>query len=80
MAGHEGTDGLTELQRDIYNFIKDSGPVTREQIGRRFNLPQWQLEKNFATLRHCELVRGYRKNGEVHITLWEKGVPGELEM
>lgn len=80
MAGQTGTDGLTELQRDIYNYIKDEGPVTHEQIMRKFSLAKWQLEKNFATLRHCELIRGYRENGNVFVTVWQEGGPGELKI
>ncbi|MFZ3171352.1 MAG: hypothetical protein WA118_05170 [Carboxydocellales bacterium] len=80
MAGQVGTEGLTELQQDIYNFIKTEGPVTHEQIMRKFSLAKWQLEKNFATLRHCELVRGYREKGIIYVTIWQEGGPGELEI
>lgn len=80
MAGQEGTEGLTELQKDIYEFIKDEGPVTHEQIMRKFSLAKWQLEKKFATLRHCELVRGFRENGTIFVKIWEEGDPGELEI
>lgn len=80
MAGQTGTDGLTELQRDIYNYIKDEGSVTHEQIMRKFSLAKWQLEKNFATLRHCELIRGYRENGKIFVTVWQEGGPGELKI
>ena len=80
MAGHEGTDGLTELQKDIYNYIKSDGPVTHEQMMRKFSLAKWQLEKNFATLRHCELVRGFRENGQIYVTVWEHKAQGEKEL
>lgn len=78
LAGQQGTDGLTELQKDIYEFIKKEGPVTHEQIMNKFQLAKWQLEKNFATLRHCELVRGFRENGRIFVTIWEEGTPGQL--
>lgn len=80
MAGQEGTEGLTELQTDIYNFIKAEGPVTHEQIMTKFRLAKWQLEKNFAVLRHCELVRGFRQDGKVFVTVWQDGGPGELKI
>ncbi len=80
MAGHEGTDGLTELQKDIYNFINTEGPVTHAQIMQKFGLSKLQLDKLFATLRHCELVRGFRDNGQIFITIWEKGGPGEMNL
>lgn len=80
MAGHVGTEGLTELQKDIYNFIKEEGPVTPDQILQKLKLEKWQLEKNFATLRHCELVSGYKENNQVYVKIWEKGSPGELKI
>lgn len=80
LAGQEGTEGLTELQQDIYNYIKAEGPVTHEQIMKKFQLAKWQLEKNFATLRHCELVRGFREKGQIFVKVWEDGDPGELKM
>ncbi len=80
MAGQTGTDGLTELQKDIYNYVKAEGPVTHEQIMKKFKLAKWQLEKQFAVLRHCELLRGFREGGQVYVTVWEEGGPGELKM
>lgn len=80
LAGQEGTEGLTELQTDIYNYIKAEGPITHEQIMVRFKLAKWQLEKNFAVLRHCELVRGFRQDGKVFVTVWQEGGPGELKI
>lgn len=80
MAGHEGTEGLTDLQKDIYNYIKAEAPVTHEQIMKKFSLAKWELEKNFATLRHCELVRGFRDKGQVFVKVWEVGSPGELKI
>jgi hypothetical protein len=80
MAGQEGTDGLTDLQKDIYNFIDTEGPVTAEQIMNKFSLSKLQLEKTFATLRHCELVHGFKENDKVFIAVWEKGGPGEMNI
>ena len=79
-AGQTGTDGLTELQSEIFNFIKTEGPVTHEQIATKLKLAKWQLEKNFATLRHCELVSAFRKDGQVFVRVWQEGGPGELKL
>jgi recombinational DNA repair protein (RecF pathway) len=61
-AGLEGTEGLTEPQKKIYEFVKGKGKVTREEILANFNLKNTELQTNLATLRHCELVKG-RKEG-----------------
>lgn len=70
MAGQEGTDGLTDIQKNIYNYIKAEGSVTHEQIMQQFSLSRLQLDKSFATLRHCELARASRENGKILLTLW----------
>ncbi len=78
IAGQEGTDGLTELQKEFYHYVKAEGPVTAEQIMNKLNLTKLQMEKNFAILRHCELVHGFRENGQIFIKIWEKDTLGRL--
>jgi len=80
LAGHEGTDGLTELQKEIYEYVKLNGKVTRENLEKKFQLPKWQLDKQFATLRHCELLRGTKIDGIVYILVMEQGGPGTLDV
>ncbi len=71
LAGHEGTQGLTELQKDIYEYVKSNGKVTPEDLAGKFQLAKWQLDKQFATLRHCELLKGAKIDGVVYIVLME---------
>ena len=66
--GLEGTEGLTELQKAIYNFIKSRGRVTGEEVMENFRLSRQDIETNFAILRHCNLVRGYKENGNIYLT------------
>jgi recombinational DNA repair protein (RecF pathway) len=67
--GQQGTDGLTKLQKEIYEFIKEKGRVTRQEIKEHFNLPEWELEKQFAVLRHCELISGRKEGDKVYFLL-----------
>lgn len=69
--GQKGTEGLTDLQKNIYNFIKEKGKATREEIIESINIPQWELEKQIAVLRHCELTKGFKEGDKVYLTLWE---------
>ena len=69
--GIRGTDGLTDLQRRIYDFVKDNGKVTGERLIERFNLDESELQTQLATLRHCELVKGYKENGEIYLALFD---------
>jgi hypothetical protein len=66
-SGSSGTEGLTTLQQAIYEFVKNRGKVTAEEIGQKFSLAPRDLQNQFATLRHCELVKGTKEGGSVYI-------------
>ena len=66
-TGLKGEEGLTPLQKEIYEFIKNKGKVTAEEIIKNFKITQRDLENQFATLRHCELVRGQKEGDKVYI-------------
>ena len=66
--GIEATEGLTELQRAIFEFIKSRGKVTSEELFRVFHLSPQELENQIAILRHCELVKGQKEGNKVHLT------------
>jgi len=68
--GLEGTDGLTDLQKEIYEYISEKGKATREQLMERFELPAAELENQFAILRHCQLLKGKKEGDAVYIVLW----------
>lgn len=69
--GLEGTDGLTDLQKELYEYIKSKGKVTRIDLMEKFKLPASELENQFAILRHCQLVKGKKEDDKVYIVLWE---------
>ena len=66
-AGLEGNEGLTELQKKIYEFVKAKGKVTREEILANFNIKEMELQTNLATLRHCELVKGHKEDNYIYL-------------
>ena len=68
--GLEGTDGLTEQQKEIYEYIRDRGKATREELHERFQIPLPELENQFAILRHCQLLKGKKEGDQVYIVLW----------
>lgn len=66
--GQRGVEGLTPIQKRIYELIKEKGKIRRDELTDHFDLPAWELEKQFAVLRHCELVRGFKEGNTVYIT------------
>ncbi|MCR3883628.1 hypothetical protein P0O24_01565 [Methanotrichaceae archaeon M04Ac] len=71
-AGLVGTQGLTDSQREIYEFIASKGGARREEIAGKFDLPAEELENQFAILRHCELVKGQKRVDGVYIVPFEE--------
>ena len=68
--GLEGTDGLTDLQKKIYEYIQEKGKATRAELMENFRLPSPELENQFAILRHCQLLKGKKEGDAVYIVLW----------
>ena len=68
--GVAGTDGLTDIQKTVYEFIKSRGEVTRQEIMEGLGLTLREMESSFAVLRHCELVKGQKKDDDYYITLF----------
>jgi len=66
--GQSGTQGLTELQKKIYEYVKERGKVEREELPKVFNLHPREMEVQFAVLRHCELIRGFKDGDKIYIT------------
>jgi len=68
--GLEGTDGLTDQQKEIYEYIQSQGKATMADIGKRFNLSEAELNNQFAILRHCQLLKGKKEGDSVYIVPW----------
>jgi len=69
-SGLKGVEGLTPLQRDIYEFIRDRGKVTALEVTASFSITLQDLNRTIATLRHCELVRGQKEGDNVYLVLF----------
>jgi hypothetical protein len=66
-SGLEGTAGLTDLQQAIYEFIRSKGKATREQLVDNFDLTEPDLQRQLATLRHCEPVKGRKEGNSIYL-------------
>lgn len=79
LSGQKGTDGLTELQKEMYEYVKVNGKVTPEALMKKFQLSETDMRRVFAPLRHCELLKGTIIDGTVYIMIMEGG-PGSLNV
>ena len=67
-SGLKEAEGLTELQKAIYGFVKSNGKVMHEDIMKKFNLTEPEMQTQLAVLRHCELVKGCKEGSKVYLT------------
>ena len=65
--GLKGVDGLSDLQKAIYEFVRGKGKVTREELLENFGMKETELQTQLATLRHCELVKGCKEDNGVYL-------------
>ena len=71
MARQEGTDGLTELQKNIYEYLMVNGQVTLDALMQQFHLSESQMSREFTVLRHCELLKATSIEGVKYIVIME---------
>ena len=64
--GQTGTEGLSETQKQIYGAVAERGRVSREELLEMFGLSAEGFEQEFALLRHCELLRGFKEGKTVY--------------
>ena len=56
-VGMKGTEGLADLQKKVYEFIKDKGKTTREEVKKYFNLSEAEMDAQLTPLMYSELVK-----------------------
>jgi len=64
--GQTGTEGLTELQKKMYGKVAERGKISREELTSSLNLTPEEMEREFAILRHCELLRAFKEGNIVY--------------
>jgi hypothetical protein len=69
LAGKEFS--LTPGQQKILDHITNSGPLSAEEICSQLAITLDEFQRNFATLRHMELARGFKDGDEVRFTLFQ---------
>ena len=66
----DAAGAVTETQSKILQILKETGGAAPEIISERLKLTPPDLEREIATLRHMEKVRGELRNGTRIIRLW----------
>jgi hypothetical protein len=65
LKGKDRLSTLTPLQMKIVDYIRGKGEAAMEEIVTNLNLTEEEFRREFATLRHMEILRGTKKNGKI---------------
>jgi hypothetical protein len=69
---HGHIPALTPIQQEIMRILKETGGLEPMALLEALpgQLTYAEFEREFATLRHMEKVRGERREGKVFVRLW----------
>ena len=62
---------ISDRQKKIYEFIKDRGKVTREEVANEFHIRELDLMQDFIILRRLGLAKSKKMEGTIYLTLWD---------
>jgi late competence protein required for DNA uptake (superfamily II DNA/RNA helicase) len=66
-AGLEGTSGLADIQKKIYEFVVSRNGATMQEIAQELGISPGELQNQFSILRHCELLKGQDREGIIYV-------------
>jgi hypothetical protein len=70
LKGKDKLSTLTPLQQRIVNTIKEKGEATFEELTANLTLTEEELRREFAVLRHMEVLRATKKDGKILYVLF----------
>ena len=62
LQGQDKFSALTSVQRRIADYVKGRGEATAGEIMENLNLTEQELKREFAVLRHMEVLRGTKRD------------------
>ena len=65
LKGKDKLSTLTPMQRKIIDYIKEKGGASIEEMVENLNLTEQELRREFAVLRHMEVLRATKKEGKI---------------
>jgi hypothetical protein len=65
LKGKDKLSTLTPLQLSVVNYLKKKGEATLEELIQNLNLTEGELRREFAVLRHMEVLRATKKEGKI---------------
>jgi hypothetical protein len=61
---------LTSTQQQLYELVREKGEISFPEAAKALELTEEEVRREFATLRHLELLRAKKSHQEILITLF----------
>jgi hypothetical protein len=65
-----GGNALTPLQQKLHDLVQERGEVPLLEAAAQLGLTEDELRREFAPLRHMEMLRACKKDDVIHLTLF----------
>lgn len=65
LKGKDKLSTLTPMQMKIVDYVKGKGETTIEEMAKDLHLTDEVLRREFAVLRHMEVLRATKKDGKI---------------
>jgi len=70
LKGKDKLSTLTPLQLNIVNYLKGKGEATMEEMTENLKLNEEALRREFAVLRHMEILKATKKGDKIFYLLF----------
>jgi transcription initiation factor IIE alpha subunit len=70
LKDRQGEHQLTPLQQRLYELVTEKGEVSFPEAAQALGLKEAEVRREFAVLRHMELLRGCKRGDLVLMTLF----------
>jgi DNA-directed RNA polymerase subunit RPC12/RpoP len=71
LKGKDKLSTLTSLQLKIVHYIRGKGGATIEEMIENLNLTEEELRREFAVLRHMEVLRATKQGNKILYILFQ---------
>jgi len=70
LKGKDKLAALAPLQLKLVSYLKQKGEATLEELIENVNLTEEDLRREFAVLRHMEILRATKKGDRIYYLLF----------
>ena len=70
LQGKDRFSVLTPRQLNLVNYLREKGEATMEELRENLNLTEETLKREFAVLRHMEILKARKKGDKIFYLLF----------